>query len=291
VNTTLTAAFVQQFHDSFVMAAQQKVSRLQAAVTDRGMIQGASFTINDVGAVEAQQVTNRYGDTEWTVPDHGTRQALMTDWDLALPVDKNDLPKLFANPQGTYLEMSLAAHNRRKDKVIYQALIDPTLRKTDQAGAFSPVSLPAGQIILNGGTGMTKAKLLTARKLFRKNESDENNGEELYITYDGETLEDLLADTTLTSADFLAVQMLQSGDLKGKWLGFNWIPYENLLVTGSVRSNVAWTKSACHFGMGDNIVTDVGPRRDKRNAIQVYTSMSLGAGRAKETDVVRIDFV
>lgn len=32
----ITAAFVTQFHDSFEIAAQQKDSRLQAAVHDRG---------------------------------------------------------------------------------------------------------------------------------------------------------------------------------------------------------------------------------------------------------------
>ena len=29
---------------------------------------------------------------------------------------------------------------------------------------------------------------------------------------------------TLTSADFMAVKMLQSGDVSGRWMGFNWIP-------------------------------------------------------------------
>ncbi|MEB0643432.1 phage capsid protein, partial [Citrobacter amalonaticus] len=38
----ITAAFVTQFHDSFEIASQQKDSRLQAAVNDRGMITGAS---------------------------------------------------------------------------------------------------------------------------------------------------------------------------------------------------------------------------------------------------------
>jgi hypothetical protein len=34
----ITAAFVTQFHDSFEIAAQQKDSRLQAAVNDRGRL-------------------------------------------------------------------------------------------------------------------------------------------------------------------------------------------------------------------------------------------------------------
>ena len=75
MNNTITAAFVQQFHDSFVAAAEQKESRFESKVVNRGSIVGSSFTANDMGTVEMSQVTNRYGDTEFTIPDVGTRKA------------------------------------------------------------------------------------------------------------------------------------------------------------------------------------------------------------------------
>ena len=93
----ITAAFIQQFHDSFEIAAQQKDSRLQAAVHDRGNITGASFTINDMGTIEMQQITTRFGDTVWDLPDAGTRNALMADYGVFVPVEKRDLRKLLAD--------------------------------------------------------------------------------------------------------------------------------------------------------------------------------------------------
>lgn len=290
MNNTITAAFVTQFHDGFVAAAEQKESRLESTVTSRGMITGSSFTANDMGTIEANQVTNRYGDTEWTIPDAGTRQALMADYDVAIPIDQFDLPKLLANPQGPYLERTIAAMNRKKDAVIYAALKGAALRKTDEAGAFAGVNLPAGQLIAAGGTGMTKAKIITARKLFRGNEADNHNGEELFMTYDSGMLEDILNDTTMTSADFLAVKMLQEGDVSGKWCGFKWVPYEALAGT-TTKTAVAYTKTAAHVGTGANIVTDVGPRRDKRNLIQIYAAMSIASVRVNEAKVVTIDYV
>jgi hypothetical protein len=272
------------------LAAQQKESRLEQTVTSRGMIVGSSFTANDMGSIEANQVLNRYGDTEWTIPDAGTRQALMTDYDVAIPIDQFDLPKLLANPQGPYLESALAAMNRRKDKVIYDALRGSALRKTDESGTFTGVAVPAGQQIAAGGTGFTKAKIISAKKLFRTNEADENNGEQLYITYDGGMLEDILSDTTLTSADFMAVKMLQEGNVGSKWMGFNWVPYEALAGT-TTKTAVAYSKSAAHVGMGQGVMTDIGPRRDKRNLIQIYAAMSLGSVRVNEQKVVTIDYV
>lgn len=290
MNNTITAAFVTQFHDSFVAAAEQKESRLESTVTNRGMITGSSYTANDMGTVEATQVTNRYGDTEWTIPDAGTRSALMADYDVAIPIERTDLAKLLANPQGDYLQRCIAAMNRKKDKVIYDAARGSALRKTDEAGTFAGVSLSGAQVIAAGGTGMTKAKIITARKQFRTNEADEHNGEELYIAYDAGMLEDVLSDTTLTSADFMAAKMLQEGDISGKWLGFKWIPYEALTGT-STKTTIAWAKSGVHVGSGENIVTDIGPRRDKRNMIQIYVAMSIGAIRVNEQKVVTIDYV
>jgi hypothetical protein len=290
MNTTITAAFVQQFHDSFVAANEQKESRFESKIVNRGSIVGSSFTANDMGTIEMSQVTNRYGDTEFTIPDVGTRQALMSDYDVAVPVDAFDLPKLLANPQGDYLQRAIAAAQRKKDAVIYAALKGSALRKTDESGSFAATALPSGQVIAAGGTGMTKAKLIQAKKLFRANEADEHNGEELYMAYDSGMLEDILADTTLTSADHMAAKMLQEGDISGKWLGFQWVPYE-LLAGTSTKTTVAWAKSGCHIGTGKDITTDIGPRRDKRNLIQIYVALSLGSVRVNESKVVTIDYV
>lgn len=285
----ITAAFVQQFHDSYEIATQQKESRFQGAVHDRGSITGSSFTVNDMGALEMQDAT-RFGNTVWTIPEAGTRNVIMADKTLAVPVWKGDLHRLIANPQGTYMQQCINAGNRQKDRVVYRALLDPVLRKTEENGAYTSVALPATQKIADGGTPVTKSKLIFAKSLFRKNECDEENGEELYIAYDSNMLIQILGDTTLTSADFMAVKMLQEGALSNKWLGFNWIPYEALDETAGVRSTVAWCKTAVHFGTGSGFSTDIGPRRDKQGTIQIQVDASYGAGRANEKKVVQVDF-
>lgn len=291
----ITSAFIQQFHDSFEIATQQKDSRLQGAVHDRGHITGESFTINDMGTIEMQQITTRFGDTVWDVPEAGTRSALMADYGVFVPVEKRDLRKLIADPQGPYLQLTLSAANRKKDDVIYRALIDSVLRKTSSNGTFAPIVLPASQKIVAGATGMTKGKLIAAKAMFRRNECDEQNGEELYMTYNADMLTQILSDTTLTSADFMAVKMLQEGSVSNKWLGFNWIAYEKLdsatAAQVTTKTAAAWCKSAVHFGTGAEYSVDIGPRRDKNNTIQISVDASYGAGRANEKKVVAIDFV
>ena len=138
-----------------------------------------------------------------------------------------------------------------------------------------------------------KQKIIKAKSIFRKNEADEHNGEQLYILYTSDMLSSILGDTTLTSADFMAGKMLQDGGVGGKWMGFNWIPYEKLnqgAAVGELRT-VAYCGSAIHFGEADITGFDITTRSDKKNIKQVGGVHSLAAGRANEKKVVAIDFV
>lgn len=286
----ITAGFVQQFHDTFEIECQQKESRFVQAVINRGKIRGYSYTINDMAAIEMEEVLNRFEDTKWSLPEAGTRIVNMFDYGLHVPIESRDLPKLLAEPQGAYMSNLVAANNRLKDKIIYRGLLDSIQRKTEHQGALTSTVLPASQKILSGGTGITKAKIIKAKALFRQNECDEQMGEKLYIAYNANMLETILNDTTLTSADFLKMEMLQDGAVATNWLGFTWIPYEALDINGSTVTTIAWSNSAAHFGTGYDYDVDIGVRRDKNNTIQISVKSSYGAGRANEKKVVAIEF-
>ena len=284
---TVDKAFVTQWDNSLRLAAQQKQSRLRRTVTDRGHIEGSSFTINNIGTTELDEKTVRLGDTEWGDTLFGARNVPMRDFFKALPLDRADIPKMKVNPVtgGTYMQTLMAAKNRRIDQIIYEAALNPII---GQDGTTT-YSLPSSQIIVGGGTGLTKAKVIQAKTIMRANEVDSfEEGEELFMLYNSVAMGQILADTTLTSADFLAGQMLQSGKVHD-WLGFTWIPYEKLRVAGGVYSTAAYTKDAIHFGDGYE-EGDVTKRPDKQNAWQTSMAASYGAGRQDEKKVIRIDF-
>ena len=171
------------------------------------------------------------------------------------------------------------------DNLIYRACRDSQLLKDG-----SSVALPSGQKIAHGGTGMTKAKIIQARKLFRANEKDVHAGEQLFMAYTADMVEDIMSDTTLTSSDFLANQFLQQGDVVGNWLGFTWIPFEGIdPVSSSTYYTVAWAKSAIHLGDG-YVEGRVDRRPDKKNLWQTTINCSMNAGRQDEKGVVEIAY-
>lgn len=226
---SISEAFVEQFDLTLRLKAQQTDSRLSMCVTDRGNITGESFTVNMLGTVdELDEDNTRHGDTVWSDIEHSTPYAMMQDFYKAFPVDKADEPKMLINPSGSYMQRLIQARNLRKDKMIYDAARGSMLLRDG-----SSVALPSGQKIAHGSAGMTKAKIIQAKKMFRANEVDEHNGEELFMTYNAVMLEDILTDTQLTSADYMAVKMLQEGNIDGKWCGFKWIPRSSSLSSRS----------------------------------------------------------
>lgn len=287
--STIPQWFVQQWDTAIRTEVSQKDSRLMSAVTDRGQITGESFTINrmadDGGLLDANNV--RHGDTEWSIETHSAAVVNMADFYRATPLDRNDIPKMLVNPVtgGDYMAQLIARRNRRIDDIIYQAARGSVTMKDG-----STIALPATQKVAAGGTAFTKAKLIGAKKIFRRNEADREAGEELYIVYNDEMLEDILSDTTLTSADFLAVKMLQEGDVSRNWMGFRWIPYNGIQLSGGSYFTIAWAKSGIHFGKGYE-EGNVTRRGDKKDTWQVSLGASYGAGRQDEKKIVEIAFV
>jgi len=293
-SASITTAFRQQFHNAYIHALQQKESFFAATIVNRGMIDGSSFTVNNIGSSEMREVTGRYQDKSAQDIDHSTRIAYMADYDAGpYVVDKFDLAKLVADPTYKYVELLLAAAMRRKDKTIYRALLDGSLTRSAEGGAVTSTTLPVAQQIAAGGTGLTKAKVIQAKTLFRKNKADARYepGTKLFMAYDSNAARQILSDTTLTSADFLAVRMLESGEVTN-WCGFEWIPYEDLDVpSANVATTVAWSSTAVHYGTGIDIKTDVSENKAKRgNPMEAYGVLSLGATRQDEKKVVQIDF-
>lgn len=283
MSNQVTEAFVQQFADNFMHVAQQKMSRFEGCVSVEPNIVGTSKSINRLGQRAAQRRLARHGDTPINDQPHSTRYIDLFDWEDGDMLDDQDKIRMLVDPKSDYVQAMVASLNRAKDDVIIGAL-----GGTARASTGSISFLAANQIAV-GGTGLTRAKLVQARALFRKNEADAEAGEELYLGYHSTGLSDLLTDTSLTNSEYNTVLSLQNGSLKyGELFGFKCVPSERFIKTSSTRKIYAWAKSGVALGVGSEIVSRVGEDPGKGFNVRVYAKMSLGAVRIEEEKVVEI---
>jgi len=202
------------------------------------------------------------------------------------------------------------AHRRAQDEEILITFFGAAL--TGENGTTSTAfltTLPDGTQnevpLATGGaaSGLNVAKLrLAKRKLMNAGVNIES--EELYIIIQARQHDELMNEIQVVSTDFNSKPVLVDGKVQS-FYGFNFKHVEFLSVadypivqdqfgTAAALSDAdevflpCWAKGGMHFADWKMLETDVGPRRDLRNAQQIYTTQTVGGSRVQEKRVIRI---
>lgn len=285
----VTTAFVQQYSANVQMLVQQMGSNLRGAVRVEN-ITGKQAFFDQIGATAARRRTSRHSDTPRMDTPHARRRVALEDFDWADLIDNEDKVRMLVDPTSSYARAAAAAMGRAIDEVIIDAIRGDAF--TGETGSTT-TSFSAGQRIAVGAAGLTIAKLNTAKRLL---DAADVPQEERYLAHTARQMEDLLNNTTVTSADFNTVKALVQGQMD-TFLGFKFIKVDGLRIDGtkilpldgsSDRLCYAWQKDMVTLGLGMAPQARISERDDKNYATQVFYSMSIGATRMQENGVVEI---
>jgi len=285
--SSIDSVFVKQYADTYVALLEQKESKLLSTVTNIGSVTGTSFTVNEMGTLGDEFTSlTRFGDTQYVDASFASRLATMNDFPNFTRLAIQDLYKLKAQPQDQLLQRLHAKWNRKLDSVVYNALIGTAPRKEVGADTYTNVALPATQILGSATVAPTKQLLIDIRTKFMENECDED----IYITYNADLLNAILADPTLTSADYLAGQMLQKGDVSN-FLGFNWVHTEQIKAAdGLSATGVAYTRSSVEIGINSISPLKIVEIETANRYHSIGHIEAIGAVRTDEKRVVAFKF-
>jgi len=224
------------------------------------------------------------GDTVWSDIEHFQRWLFPSDFALSLPAAKGDDLRMLGDPRSAYAEAMRAAYARRYDDLIIAAATNDA--RTGKFDDLQTTPFPTGQIIADGGTGLTLAKMNQAREMLLAAHNDP--GEQRFLAMSQKQLSELLNTDEITNADYNTIRALVRGEVDS-FLGFKFIFTERLLNTGNVRHCLAWVKSGLHFGTWNNLETHIDRRPDKNYVWQIWMSFTAGATRTQEKKVVQIN--
>lgn len=280
----VTTAFVQQYTTNVQLLLQQRGSKLRDAVTVGSYTGKAAKSVEQIGAVTAQKRLTRHGDTPMISTPHAARWVFPNDYEWADLIDDQDKLRMLIDPTSPYaMNGAMALGRAIDDEIILGAF---GVNKVGENGADNQNFL-AGNVIANGGTGLTIAKLRAARLKLVQAEVDIDN-EELYFAASGQQLDNLLGTTEVTSADYNSVKALTKGEVDS-FMGFKFVSIERLPKVSTTRRCLAWAKSGLHLGIWNDITTRISERDDKSYATQVYAKATIGATRVEEGKVVEVE--
>lgn len=285
MSLSITEAFVQQYADNVMILSQQRGSVLFSAVRVKNGVVGKRTSFERIGATSMQKRTSRHADTPLISTPHSRRWANLEDYDWADLIDNLDEVKLLISPQSSYAQNAAWAAGRTKDDILITALLGSAVTGEEAGGTQA---LPAGQKVAAAAAGLTLAKIRSAAKIMNKAEILSSDR---FFAHNAESLDDLLGDTTITSADFNAVRLLMTGDIN-TFMGYSWLRTERLTNDGSAnRQNIAFQRMGIGLAVGLDVITRIDERADKNYATQVYLALSLGAVRVEDESVVEVAVV
>jgi len=282
--------YAQQFATNIEMLLQQRDSRLRGRVMQGSYIGEQASPVDQIDAIEMQEVTGRFEAMGRVDADTDRRWVLPLDFDLPQLIDSFDKLRLITDPQSIYVTNAASAAMRKMDDIIINAFFGTS--KTGKSGSASTTFPSAQQVAVNqgasGNTGLTVAKLREARRLLRAAEVDLDQ-EPITAVISSIQEDNLLAEAQVISLDFNDRPVLVDGKLKS-FLGIEFVHSERLNVDGnSYRRVPVFAKSGMHLGIWNDITTDISQRKDLKGLPwQTYVYMTVGATRIEEKKIAEI---
>lgn len=285
----ISTAFVQEYKGTVEMLLQQMGTRLAGLVTLDSYTGKAASAVEQFGEAAARKRTGRHQSTPLLDVPQDKRWVFPEDYEWASLVDDQDKLRMIVDPTSPYAIAGANAMARAKDDEIIGAFF--ATAKTGENGttdeSFDTSNYTVGEDVGGSGSSLNVAKLQNGVKLLMQAYKGEVM-EPIYMAISSQEHDALLNEVQVTSKDFNGGQpVLVDGRVK-RFMGVDFVISERLEDDGTDRSCPMWTKSGMHLGLWQDIMPDIGRRRDLSNAWQVYLCMTLGATRLQQGKVIEI---
>lgn len=284
----ITVASVQQYKANVELLLQQTDSRLAGAVTTGSHVGKAASIVEQFGSATAALKTGRHADTPLMDLSQDKRWVFPLDYEWASLIDNEDQLRAIVELSSPYAAAGAAAMSRAKDDVILTAVFGTNYKGENgtTSESFDTTNYQVG--VNTGGTAssLNVAKLQSGiQKLMLANKGELM--EPVYAAISSYEHDALLKEMQVVSKDYSNSAVLEDGRVK-RFMGTNFIVTERLNITSGNRLIPMWLKSGLYLGVWKDMVVDIGPRRDKSMANQVYICMTIGATRTQAGKSIQI---
>jgi hypothetical protein len=240
MSASLSAA-AQQLFDSEVKHAFQSSGKLRDTVTIRNGVMADIYKFRAMGKGLANQKATS-ADVVAMGVSHSLINCTLANWNAPEYTDIFDAAEVNFDERQELAQTIAGALGRRLDQLILDALDAAT---------------PAASIA-SASTGLTLAKIIQTGK--ELNDKGVPSGDRHFVV-SAAGMEDMLGDSTITSADYNNVRALMAGDID-TFMGFKFHTIESrveggLDIAASVREGFGYHKTAVGLAIGLDAKTEV----------------------------------
>lgn len=293
MSENLYQLFTEQFSTNLELKLQQLGSKLRGKVQEGSHTGKQASPVQYEGPIKAKRPAGRFAPKDRTDSDYERRWVFPVDGEIDQLIDSFDVLKTIVDPKSTKVANAAAAVGRDWDDQIIAAATADAKIGTDAASltteTFNTTNFRINDNFgASAATGLTVAKLIEAKRVFRHYEVDiESTNLTLVIGSKQES--DLLSQTQVVSTEFNDRPVLTDGRLT-RFLGFDIVVMERLpTYTTNTRGVLAFAREGLYLGVWKETVNRVSIRNDlSGEPYDLYTAYSCGATRLQAGKLLQI---
>jgi hypothetical protein len=282
MSLNIETALVKGFETGVMQVAQQMGSELRDTVRVERVSRGEEFAWDRLGSSDPAEISTRHAKTPMGNIAHTKRWASPHVFARAEGIDKADALRTINDFTNPYTEAIGMGFGREFDRQIIAAA--SATAKTGKTGSGTEAFPTTTHRIVHGSAGMNLIKINQAAKILRQNHIPKP----WYMVVTAEQIEDVMNDSTITSADYNTVRLLMQGDVD-TFGGFKWRVTELLSVDATpTRTCLAYGKRSLLLAVQKEPESRVSERDDLNYLTQVWFQSMIGATRLDEVGVVEV---
>lgn len=292
MTANIDTALVTQFSEMVHVKSQQMRSRLRDKV-EKKMVTGEDYAYEDLGSLEAIEVTSRHQNTVGQDITHGRRRIRMREFRATIYLDKKDELETLIDPQKNYAQAVAMSMYRKFDAIAIEAATANVF--TGKSFSTETTFANDGGATVDATAGLTYAKLLEIEQNFMDDDVGTDMVEDFWLAITGDENTDLKGETELMSGDFSRQYALDAKN--GKIQVANGLELVHfaanatnpiLSVTSGTRDCIAASTRGICMGISSELDIEIDKRPDKNNMKQVQASMFLGGVRTEGNLVQKV---
>lgn len=296
MSENLFKLYTTQFSTNLELRLQQMGSKLRGKVREGFHVGKQASPVNYLAPIALRAPAGRFSPKNRTDADFQRRWVFPADGEIDQLIDSFDELKTIVDPKSQYATNAAMAVGRGWDDAVIAAAFGTAQIGVDAGGLSSETF--ASVITSNGvqvastfgsaaASGLTVAKLIEAKRIFRHNHVDlESDPATLVIGSKQES--DLLNQVQVVSTEFSDKPVLVDGKVT-RFMGFDIVVSERLSTAANVRSVIAFVKSGLYLGMWKDMTNRVSIRNDlSGEPYDLYTATSFGATRLEPGRVIEV---
>ena len=245
------SSVAQKEFDNEVKHAFQGGFKLEGTTVYRGNVVGNQYDFRLMGKGKGIECGAPSSDVVPMDIAYSKPTATLTDWEFPEYTDIYNQAEVNFDEVSELAKTIAMAGGRRKDQLIIDAMAAGTYSATPAAGE--------GGLVVHGSAALTVAKLRAVKKFHMLREVPDDAT--IYCLIEAEGLDDLLAETEVTSTDYNAVEALVQGEvdtfLGMKFLTIGTRAEGGLNLTSTTQDAFSWVDNSVGCAVGLDLDTDV----------------------------------